>query len=86
METELFNKVLPMNADTEGRIKGTVLVIIFHQLQFLNNSIRDTSKSCQLANTSAEVLDRFPYHQAVLPVVASYVVFLLDDAKVTTYS
>ena len=66
METELFNKVLPMNADTEGRIKGTVLVIIFHQLQFLNNSIRDTSKSCQLANTSAEVLDRFPYQRRFL--------------------
>ena len=65
---------------------GTVLLIIFHKLQFLYCTKRDSCQPCQLANTSAEVLDRFPYRQAVLPVVASYVAFFLDDAKVTTYS
>ena len=41
------------------RIMGTVLLIIFHLLQFLYYSESDTCQSCQLANTSAEVFDGF---------------------------
>ena len=34
----------------ECQITGTVLVIIFHLLQFLYYSERDTRQSCKLAN------------------------------------
>ena len=37
---------------------GTLL-IIFHLLQFLYYSERDTRQSCKLANTSTYVLDGF---------------------------
>ncbi len=40
---------------------GTVLPIIFHKLQFLYYSERDTRQSCKLANTSAEAFDGLPY-------------------------
>ena len=72
-------------------ITGTVLAIIFHLLQLLYYSERDARQSCKLANTSADVLDGFQniispqLFKAFLLVVASYIVFLLDYAKVITY-
>jgi len=45
--------------ESRGRITGTVLAIIFHLLQFLYYSERDTRQSYKLANTSAEVFDGF---------------------------
>ena len=40
-------------------IMGTVLVIIFHKLQFLNYSERDTHQSCELANAGTKNLGGF---------------------------
>ena len=65
---QLFYLVHVLYATYSLKITGTLLckarqaralVIIFHLLQFLNYSKRDTRQSCKLANTSADVLDGF---------------------------
>ena len=58
------SQFLTEHKETKGcslvRITGTVLVIIFHLLQFLYYSERDTRQPCKLANTDTKPWNPVP--------------------------